>query len=77
MLPLLVSEARFFNVLERVGVAERERDDDICEAERCSAAPGVVLVGVGVMVAEVEVFAGTGAGAAVFADGPSSTTEPR
>lgn len=24
MLPLLVSEARFFNVLERVGVAERE-----------------------------------------------------
>lgn len=57
MLPLLVSEARFFNVPERVGVAERECEDDIWETERWMAAPGV---GVGVEAAEAEVFAAGG-----------------
>lgn len=70
MLPLLLSEERFFNVLDREGVAER--DWDICEVDRW-AAPGV---GVGVGVAEVEVLAAD-AEVAGTADEPSNTTEPR
>ena len=66
----MLSEERFFSVLERVGVAER--DWDICEADRWRT-PGV---GVGVGVAEVEVLAAD-AEVAGTADGPSSTTEPR
>ena len=66
MLPLLLSEERFFNVLDREGVAER--DWDICEADRWTA-PGVGVAEVEVLAADAEV-AGT-------ADGPSSTTEPR